>query len=437
MTDTSSLAGSPTTLTGRGTLWAISAGHGVADAYTAFLPALLPLIALHFGMTEALLAALVAVFALASSLPGPALGRVADRLGHGRVAALSVALSAATLSLLAVAPSVEALFALVAVAGLGSAALHPSGSALARVGGAHPDTAIATFSAGGMLGYAVGPLAATATLAIAGPDALPWLAIPGLLVAASLFVLLPQDAVRPLAGTATRRADTHLLSARMVALTVAGALAFLPFTAAVNGLPIWLGTDLGLAPGDRWIALTITLFSLAGAFGGVVLGLATRVVARRRVLVAALVLGTMPLQTILFLEPGGVAYASALVLAGALVYAATPLLVATVQELAPRAAAAAAGMVFGLSAGAAAVLYLGIGVAQQVIGVEAGLRIAFTTPLLAAAIAWLALEGVDAAPADDRESLTRTLCRCLTAGPGGSASEACCAVPTKGGCTCD
>jgi MFS transporter, FSR family, fosmidomycin resistance protein len=61
--------------------------------------------------------------------------------------------SAVLLSLLAVVPSVPLLFVLVAVAGLGSAAIHPAGSMLVRQGTSRPEFAVALFAAGGMLGY--------------------------------------------------------------------------------------------------------------------------------------------------------------------------------------------------------------------------------------------------------------------------------------------
>lgn len=128
-------------------------GHVVNDAYTAFLPAMLPMFHLQLGLDETTLAGLVAIFALSASLPGPFLGKLSDRFGEAYVTAASVLYSAVLLSLLAVVPSVPLLFVLVAVAGLGSAAIHPAGSMLVRQGTSRPEFAVALFAAGGMLGY--------------------------------------------------------------------------------------------------------------------------------------------------------------------------------------------------------------------------------------------------------------------------------------------
>jgi MFS family permease len=66
---------------GRRPLFLGTIGHTVNDAYTAFVPALLPMFHLQLGLDEATLAGLVAIFALSASLPGPLLGRLSDRFG--------------------------------------------------------------------------------------------------------------------------------------------------------------------------------------------------------------------------------------------------------------------------------------------------------------------------------------------------------------------
>ena len=171
-------------------------GHAVNDAYTAFVPALLPMFHLQLGLDETTLAGLVAIFALSASLPGPLLGRLSDRFGEVPVTAISVLFSAVLLSLLAANPSVPLLFALVAIAGLGSAAIHPAGSMLVRRGASRPELAIALFAAGGMLGYAAGPSALAAARDLSGPS-LPFvLALPGILAAVSILAFAARDGNR-------------------------------------------------------------------------------------------------------------------------------------------------------------------------------------------------------------------------------------------------
>ncbi|RYH06373.1 MFS transporter [Tropicimonas sp. IMCC6043] len=399
--------------TGRRPLVLGTFGHTVNDAYTAFLPAVLPMFHLQLGLDEATLAALVAVFALSASLPGPLLGKLSDRFGEAPVTAASVLFSAVLLSLLAVAPSISLLFPLVAVAGLGSAAIHPAGSMLVRRGTSRPELAVALFSAGGMFGYAAGPSLLATARELAGP-ALPFvLALPGILAAATILVFAPRGRNRGASRSKTRQGfDWRLVFGPVGLITLAAAFAFLPVTAVLNGLPLFLMERHGLTDTHPAIAGTLGTFSLAAALGGIGVGfLATRL--SRKWLLAAVLVGSVPaFVVLLWLAPGTFGFAFMLSAAGALSYAATPILVVASQDLAPRSGAAASGMVFGLGSALAGLLYFGIGALQSEVGVGLALSLAFIAPVLAAALALLVLNRVPRVPAT---SLSEALCACATA----------------------
>lgn len=377
-----------TAISGRAPLIVGGLVHALNDAYAAFLPALLPVYFLHLGLDEAALASLVAIFAFSASLPGPLLGMLADRVGARTVAAGSVALSAVLMSLLAVSPDPAYLFALTAVAGLGSAAVHPSGSTLVRRARVTPELAVALFSAAGMLGYAMGPIFLSAARSLSGDMMALLLVLPGLALAAAVFMILPREAAEHLshAGPAPRY-DLSLVVGPVGLLTLAAAFAFLPATAMLNGLPLLLAERQGLEPTDPMLARTISFYSLASAAGGIGVGLLVSRIGRGLLLVAVLV-GSVPASLgVLFLAPDEAAFWATLVLAGMLGYASTPLLVVAAQDLSPGSAATAAGMVFGLAAALTGLFYFGLGTVQSHIGAEVTLSLAFAGPLVAAAIA--------------------------------------------------
>lgn len=412
--------------TGRRPLILGTLGHTVNDAYTAFLPALLPMFHLQLGLDETMLAGLVAIFALSASLPGPLLGRLSDRFGETTVTAASVLFSAVLLSLLTVAPSVPLLFALVAVAGLGSAAIHPAGSMLVRRGTSRPELAVALFAAGGMLGYAAGPSMLAAARALAGPS-LPFvLALPGILAAAAIVALAPNGEGRSSPPTVkTQRFHLKLIFGPVGLITLAAAFAFLPVTAVLNGLPLFLIEQHGLTDSHPAIAGTLSAFSLSAAVGGIGVGfLAGRL--PRRWLLAGVLIGSPPaFLGLLWLSPATTGFAVLLFAAGALSYAATPILVVAAQDLAPRAGATASGMVFGVGSALASLMYFGIGALQAHFGLGAGLVIAFVLPVVSAVLSLAVLSRV-APPAI---SLTRTICACAAASGTGIVS---CALPCNG-----
>lgn len=138
-------------------LTAITAGHVVVDGGIGLLSPLLPDLQARFSLTPTALALLVALLAATSSVSQPVLGVIADQVGAHRAATLGILTSAALLTV-AVSTSLVVVVAVV-VGGLGAAAFPPAATTLVRgVSGHRPDVAVGLFSAGGMLGLAVGPV---------------------------------------------------------------------------------------------------------------------------------------------------------------------------------------------------------------------------------------------------------------------------------------
>lgn len=148
--------------------------HLAADLVGGTLPALLALLGHRFALSTTALAMLVAVSTLTSSLAQPAVGGLADRFGARRVAVIGIALDVTLMALVPLAPNAPLVFALVAVGGLGSAALHPAINALARA--ADPDrpaVAVSLVSAGGTVGVALAPITVLTLLSVGGAAAPP------------------------------------------------------------------------------------------------------------------------------------------------------------------------------------------------------------------------------------------------------------------------
>ncbi len=181
-----------------------------------------------------------------------------------------------------------------------------------------------------------------------------------------------------------------------------GSAAFHPVGASIArtaggrhaGLAVGLfttGGTIGVARDAPLIGWTLTAFSLAAALGGIG-GAALGARVRRQALIpGAMLLALAPLLALFSLRPGTPLYFLAVVLAGGLINAGAPLLVVSAQDLAPRAVAAASGMLMGFSAGAAGVLYLGIGRLQELIGLAPAMRLAYLTLIPGAVVVWAVL----------------------------------------------
>jgi MFS transporter, FSR family, fosmidomycin resistance protein len=370
----------------------LAAVHVVNDAITAMLGALLPTLQARFGLGPAILALLVAVYSIASSVTQPFFGTLAEVRSPRLVGAIGVLLASLFLSLIGVAPALVAVFALLIVGGMGSAALHPVGTAIAG-GPAVPNRVLGVglFTAGGMAGFALGPVLILGVVSAFGVQATPWLMLPGIVLAALVYLLLPDwepHARRP--WRALFRLG--LLRGPIGWLTFAASLASVAFVTFTSAVPLWLVREHGVATDDGLIGWTLAAFSLAAGVGSLLGGVLAPRLGRRRVLTGSLVAAAVPLLAIGWLEPGGVPYFIAAALAGAFLYMSSPINVVIAQELAPESPAAAAGTVLGISAAAAGALYVVLGWIQELIGLTTGMTIGFVLVIPSAAISLVVLQ---------------------------------------------
>ena len=93
----------PGVLGGTGLAVFMALVHTVNDAITAILGALLPTLQERFDVGPTLLAVIVAVFWISSSVTQPIFGALGEDVGLGVIGSLGVLMSAAFLSLIGVA----------------------------------------------------------------------------------------------------------------------------------------------------------------------------------------------------------------------------------------------------------------------------------------------------------------------------------------------
>jgi MFS transporter, FSR family, fosmidomycin resistance protein len=329
---------------------ALASGHLATDFANGTLPALLPFLADEFDLSYLLVGLAMLAWAFSSSILQPLFGLWSDRRGALWLLPVGLAVGGLGIGLAAVAPSYWACLALITLSGLGTAAYHPEGSKFASyVSGSRRASGMSVFSIGGNIGYALGPIAATALVVQFGLEAGVLLALPCLGVAALLVVALPylrgfapsRETVRAVAGDDRVGAMLALLGViafRSVAWF--GLITFVPLFEVSRGN--------SEAYGNRLLAAMLLL----GGIGTLVAGPLADRVGRRPVLVAS-VLATGPL-VLAYLAVGGLAGAVALALVGPCVIGTFGVTMVMSQEYLPRHIGLASGLGIGLSIGSAA-----------------------------------------------------------------------------------
>ena len=360
--------------------------HTVNDAITAILGALLPTLQERFDAGPTLLAVIVAVFWISSSVTQPVLGALGEDVGLRVIGSLGVLMAAAFLSLIGVALELWLVFLLLVIGGLGSAALHPIGTTIAGSQATNPTLGVGLFTAGGMVGFALGPVLILYLVSKFGSDATIWLMAPGLVLGAAVAVLLPQWEPHP------RRALRRLFDWRLVRgpvglLAVASMFSALAFVTFTSSVPIWLVREHGYAPDATFIGWTLSVFAFAGGVGSIVGGFLAPRLGATVTVVGAFLVTLAPLIALLVTDPESPIFLVAAALAGGLIFVPVPALIIIAQEFAPGAPATASGMILGLGSALAGAAYVALGRVQETVGLEVGVLIGFTMVIPAALIA--------------------------------------------------
>ncbi len=350
----------------------VAVAHGFNDAYASFVPPLLPRLMGEMGLSITLAATLAVSYSVASALPQPFFGYLADRWGRRPLAVWGPVVGAIFVSTMGWAPNFVVLVAVLVVGGIGSAAFHPPGASYAvrvREGGGG-GARYSIFSFGGSIGFALGPVLAVWLVQQRGLDGM-WVAmVPMLLLAPLVYMALPAPDEDRRAGAAIhpppRVADVVALLRGPLGLLfgISAVMAFVQ-RAFLTMEPIIVAAGGG---SEARGALVLTVYLGAQSFGTVFGGLLADQVDRRRLL-THLCLWAIPTHLLaVMVGPAGWAGLSAAALAGFLGMATLPPLVVMAQEMLPSGAGVSSGIVMGLAWATGAMGVLATGALADVVG---------------------------------------------------------------------
>lgn len=285
----------------------LSLGHMVVDINQGALPAFLPFLKEVHSLSYTAVGTLVLVANLTSSVIQPVFGYFSDRQAHRWMLPLSVLLSGLGMSLVGTASNYWLLLGLLIVMGLGVASFHPEGyRTAASVAGAKRATGVSWFSVGGNAGNSFGPPILTALIAGYGLGGSLGLLLPALVMTGLFLLILPYLSTPRCMGDPHSAATPHrksmpgaiVLLILVVALRSWSQLGFTTF------IPFYYVEHLKADP--HTVGLPLFVFLGVGAIGTVIGGpLADRWGARRFMLYGYLV--AAPLGVLFLLSRGALA----------------------------------------------------------------------------------------------------------------------------------
>lgn len=307
----------------------LASTHAIHDTYTAFLPALLPVLIEKFLLTNAA-AGLLSVFLQIPSLLQPLIGRLADRRNLKLAIILSPAFTGIAMSLLGVAPSYGILALLLLSAGISSASLHAVAPVLGSTfSGSKLGKGMSFWMVGGELGRALGPLIIVTAIGYLELGGLPWLMLGGILMSAFLFGKLNTITTKP----EITPVSEHMRKALKKMKHIMGPVAVLIFTRSMVSatLTTFLPTYLKSQGSTLWVAgASLTILEISGMVGALIAGSLSDRFGRRQLLFSSYIV--TPILMFLFVQADGILKILLLVLLGFFAIAIVPVLMAVVIE---------------------------------------------------------------------------------------------------------
>jgi MFS transporter, FSR family, fosmidomycin resistance protein len=366
----------------------LAIAHVTDDLNQSFVPALLPYLILWRGISHTEAGTLVLAQAISSSVLQPAIGYLADRRSMPWLIAVGLMLAGGGVALVGFMPTLPLMWIGALISGIGVASFHPEAARFANyVAGEKKATGMRWFAAGGNVGFAIGPIFATAVIAAWGLPGTFAACIPvtviGIIV---LFELRRLRTFVPAHATSRtgRGTDDWLAFGKLSAFVTVRAMAYFGFVAFV---PLYVVEVLHGTPavGDA----LLTAFLLAGVAGTLSGGVIADRFGRRVVLFgstagAAVLTGVL----VAFTHNGNLLLAIPLLLVTGFAFVASQsAFVVLGQEYLPNRMGLASGVTLGLAVSLGGAFSPAMGAIADAHGVSATILAAGALSVIAALIA--------------------------------------------------
>lgn len=310
----------------------ISFAHLIHDIYSSFLAPILPLLIEKFGLSYTL-ASVLSIVQRAPNILNPFVGIIADKYPVRWFVILTPLITAISMSLLGLASSYTMLCILLFVAGLSAVIFHaPSPVLVKEISGNKVGKGMSFYMIGGEVARTLGPLIILGAVSIWGLEGSFKLLPFSILASVIIYIKLKNiDTHKHAKGNADANVWKTFRNLLPLFLIMSGVIFFRQFMK--SGLTTFLPTYFDdYKNQEYWVGvMSLVVYEGAGILGTLFGGTLSDKIGRKKILIVSAVVS--PLLLLLFLNASGIYVFILLILVGFFQFAASPVLLAYIQEI--------------------------------------------------------------------------------------------------------
>lgn len=309
----------------------VSFAHLMHDIYSAFLAPLLPLLIQKFELSYSAAGAL-SLLQRVPVLLNPFVGVMADRIAMRYLIIITPTVTAVTMSLLGVAPTLSVIVILLLVQGISSSLFHvPTPVMIRKISGEHTGRGMSFYMFGGEMARTLGPLVILGAVSLWGLEGIYRLFPFGIGASLLLWVKLKDVKIsEDISGNRRESALKEVFKRHLPLFLVLIGITFFRSIMRAS-LTTFLPTYMDHI-GEGWEigGIYLSVLELAGAAGTLFWGTASDRIGRKTSLLV--ITSVSPVFMYLFIQASGWTALIYLVMLGFFLLGTTPILLALVQD---------------------------------------------------------------------------------------------------------
>ena len=363
--------------------YAMAAGHLFCDMNSGILPALLPFLIFAYDFTYAAGAALIFAANIVSSVSQPFIGIYSDIISKKWMVPLGLILGSFGLSIIGFLDSYWAIFVAIMISGLGTALFHPEAAKTVTMSaGKNKASDMSIFSLGGTIGFALGPVVATALLLLWDLQGLLVLILPSLIMSLVIWKVTSKDTNKKvLASNTSQKEDLPKDQWKPFSiLSVVLIMRSIVFISLNTFIPLfWITVILQSSEsGNMLLSLFLVATSVGTLFGG-------RIADRLGYIkvIGFSFVSLVPVLLVLTITESLILSAIMIIFAGFFIFVPYSSLVVLGQQYLPNRVGLASGVTLGLSVSAGGVFVPVLGKVADLYGVPTVMTIIFIISIIA------------------------------------------------------